>query len=243
MVKFFLLCLAPLIAPLFLQRKNPSKVCTTYPELCWLASVSLFYLYYATKRAFFLSYGSEFIPILCVLAFSLSTFSTSSLFQRYYTRALMMVVLITSSLPYLQVRMPSDIRRTSLHTSTLGGLIGSGIPGASFSRANEVVKRAVTSGSTLLAGNLVFATENNLDQFLTLTRPMAYERDSMVYQMYGGPSRADILAEFVLHPPDVVVLDHHTRLSLWKTVEAEVHKSYSEEFKDDYVSIFVRKMS
>jgi hypothetical protein len=240
MTNFFLICLSPLLAPLFFQRKNIPRIGTAYPELCWLASVSLFYLYYATKRAFFLSYGSEFIPIICIIAFSLSTFSVDSLFQRYYTRALAAVVAITSILPYLQVRMPGEEPKRAMHRYKLGGLIGSGIPGSSFSRANDIVRQAATPGSIILAGNLVFATENKLDQFLLLTRPMAYERDSMVYEMYGGPTRSQILAAFSSQPPTVVVLDHHTRLSLWKTVEPEVHRNFSVQYNDEYVSVYVR---
>jgi hypothetical protein len=241
----FLLSLVPFLGILVVYAPKRSSLTKIYPQCIWLAIMTIFYVAYAFKRGFLLSYGGEYIPVIVTAVFC-SISSTDQPRLRGKELLVAIVLLVTSLLiPYAGI---SDRTSTSYNyfMPASGGVyfysaMGSAIPLSSFEAASAVVRASWRPGDTILVGNLGFTLDNNLNQFMDISRLMAYEGPSTIYSLYNAPIAATVVADFKANPPTFVGLDDHLSASLWEPLAGFIEKNYLLKYTDGFIFLGVRR--
>ena len=232
--------LLPLALVAIFADKKPIHWKNALPALIWVGVLSLFYAAYLLKRGFLLSYGSELIPLATIAVFMCMKYEWAKSRIRYVV-LMMMAALSLTLWPYgnFGAAHGADYRSRTMYD--LDQLTGSGVPSDHFDAINKTIRAYAdahatsTDGRTIFAGNLFFASENNLTQFLDITRPMAYETDSTVYQIYNALPAEDIIASFKENPTLIVVADKHFQMTFLDGIKDTLADRYDLIYQDDYV--------
>jgi hypothetical protein len=239
MVWFFFVSMLPFLV-LFMTSRKRSVVKQDVPLLIWVVLMSLFYGWYMDKRAFMLSYGSEFVPLIGVLVFSLVSFDRGLYLKKHLVRVSVVVGFLLLLAPYALVDRARGDSVVLERPFPLDRLIGSGIPSPNFEEMRSVIGQHARPGDIVFVGNLAFAY-NGLSQFMNISRPMAYEGSAKIYELYGAPSRESIINAIINRPPQVIVNDHHMAISFLPDIQEFIEAAYTVEYSDDFATVFVRR--
>lgn len=223
---FFLLSLLPFLFGLAVVRPVKTKLVRFYPEIIFLLSNMFFYIYFATRRGFLLSYGSEFIPFICILFFSLISSKR------------VLWVAVAPLFLFLTINFSEAHHVLPQNFFSLGELAGSSTPRVKFAEVLNAVKKYSLSGDTVLAGNLAYVLESGRNSFASITRPMAYERDKDIYKIYEAPTPEELAEAFDAYPPQIIVLDEHLSLSIWPVIRTHLGSLYSKVYSNQYAQVY-----
>ena len=241
-LKFFVLPLIPLIGYFLVLKKDFAKTKFVYPEILWVIATGIFYLFYFNRRGFLLSYGAEFVPLIIIIIFTICHFETSWYYKKSWQAIILPLLIIFSFLPLALIRpVPVRVLNSVIKGFNINVLINGNVPAKDFSKINNIIHKVTNPNDVVLTGNLAFVSENNLQQFMDISRPMAYNGQSTVYKLYKAPSPQTILQEISLHPPKVIIDDGHLYASLWRYIQNFVISNYSVYYRDGYVIVFVLK--
>ena len=239
-LQFFVLSLLPIIVYFLILKKNYSKIKLIYPEILWVGSLAIFYLYYFTRRGFLLEYGAEFVPLIIIIVFTLCVFETSWYYKKGWRVAILPFLIVFSLVPILFLRQISVKTINSFTRGfNLNILINGNVHYKSFLKINSIIRTVTEPGDLILTGNLAFVTENKLQQFMDISRPMAYNDESTVYKLYNAPSPQTIAQNLKLYRPKIIVEENHLYSSLWRYMQDFVLSNYSVYYRDGYVIVFV----
>ncbi len=234
--KLFLIFIFP-ISFLVLFLNGDFKKNTPY-ESIWILSIGLFYLIYSFKRVFSLTYGSEFIPLIIILIYS-------NLNPLYNKKKIFLILIIFSIvLPFVGMQYINYEQGGKFNLQEgydINRLIGTGIEKDSFLEINDLIRKNTNKGDIVLSGNLIFSSENDLDQFLFLTRVLAYEGKTDISQIYNIATIEEIKNKFVKTPPQLIVLDNHLRISIYPHIKEEIDLYYEQIYSENQVKIFLFK--
>jgi Dolichyl-phosphate-mannose-protein mannosyltransferase len=242
MLWFFFMSALPFLT-LFMTGQKRAFAKQDASLFIWILLMGLFYGWYIDKRAFMLSYGSEFIPLIGVLVFSLMRTDHALYAKKYLMGASVTVAFLLLIAPYAFVGVAQGDSTISKKPFPLDRLIGSGIPSKSFEKITSVLRENTRQGDIIFAGNLAFASENGLTQFMDISRPMVYEGETGMYKLYGAPSRADVVTALSANPPRAIVSDHHMAISFLPDIQGLLNESYTTAYSDDFATVFVIKGS
>lgn len=238
MVWFFSVSVFPFLFLFASSQKRPLAR-QDVPLLMWIVLMGVFYGWYLDKRAFMLSYGSEFVPLIGTLVFSLISLDHRLYAKKYLVRASVAVAFLLLLAPYAFVGTARGNSSVGDRPFPIDRLIGSGIPLRNFNDVNSVIRQNVRDGDVVFAGNLAFASENGLAQFMDISRPMAYEGNTKVYELYGAPSKEEIVRRLFANPPRVIISDHHMVISFLPDIQQLLDDAYMEVYSDDFARVFV----
>ena len=237
-INFFLISLLPIMSFFVLQKKQYQSFKLFYPELIWLLTIAIFYFYYAGKRSFFVAYGSEFIPLLIIICLSVSTFPNTQKIKNYSGYLLLGILFCANLMLYVFIEGPRG-DSPQIKKYSLDRLAGSGVPRKSFDAISRLIVLNAQPNDQLIAGNLEFAASIGLAQYLNITRPMAYEGRSKVYEMYQAPTKEEVLSKMKSEPPRFIIYDHHLELTFWNDIEQTLIPKYDLKYWDPYSRLFI----
>lgn len=245
---FLLLSIMPMIiAFMFLKKRHSGKSWLWknrdlyYPELLWIASMCLFYIYYLGKRGFLMSYGSEIIPALVIATFALCRIEDRTAFRSKYAYwAIIATFFAIPALGYLTVSSPvGPVERAPYTSFTF--LVGSGIPRDSYDKALASIRSRAHAGDAILSGTMAVPVDTGLTQFENISRMLIYENGSQQYEIYNVPQRPVLVAEFMRNPTKFIVAEHHYGVSFKADLQGIVSEKYESIYADRYVEVYMLK--
>ncbi len=242
-LKVFCLSLIPLAGYIAFSKKNKIRSIekVLYPEYIWLLSMAVFYVFYAFKRGTLFSYMSEFIPVIVIVVFITYALSTKNhIAKKIHPAGIYAAMVFVTCISLFN----TDLKNIELFVKKgdvqISKYIGSGVPLANYQTINTVIDLYSRPDSVIFTGNLAFAADNNIPQFMDISRPLAYQSSSELSTIYTDVSKRDIVEALWKTPPHMITLDHHMRATFGDEIAPLLYTTYKSVFQDSFVEIFVR---
>ncbi|MEM3433898.1 MAG: hypothetical protein QXI12_10360 [Candidatus Methanomethyliaceae archaeon] len=209
----------------------------------WFAGLATIYLWYAPKRAFFLTYSFELVPPLIILgAIGIQrVILQSSLKRPFLLRGILgvsAVVLAFYSSFWLKIRpFPSDAELQA-GVVPFQAILGTGISPSTLERVSCYIRAHTSPTDTILAGSMYWPSQSGRRQMLNLSHPLLYEKGSKRYLGYNAPSPEEIVQYVREHPPVYIIRDAHFDLTFNNFLRDVVASMYHLEETIDEVRIY-----
>jgi hypothetical protein len=225
----------------YVKEKDPKfSNGTMWPILMTLIFPILIYTAYTFKRGFNIVYFTG-------LAVPLSIFTGIAIrrFSKLIPGTLNKVIIWSSlGLSLLAVFLVVPGRITPEYDVESGislrRVVGSGFTVNDTMEGLEVIDHYTDDDDVILAGSLHWNNLSGNKQFMNLSRPMIYEGESTIYDLYDMPSRKQIRSEFKKGEVKLVVKDLHYDLA-FSFLDDVVERDYEMVKRSDRYEVWVRR--